>query len=194
MRKTVCLMIVLFEIAFVSAVKISLEPAHISLSGRVNEDLCTQINLYSDREIVFYGEDRWSLRDEGGNFVNYNLDGKEIGLRVEYEKEVHSGEGEFNFCVNSEKSGEFYGVVYFRSKEGIGAIGSLVYLNVRGKRSEDIVIGLSGFNLVLLVVLYLLLIVKNKRMKNKDFQEDIAPSAIVVRRVKPRIERRAVKR
>lgn len=162
MKKIACLMVILFELAFVSAIKISLQPAHISLFGEINKDLCGKINLDSDVEMVFYGEDRWSLKNEGGNFVKYNLKGEELGLKVEYKKEVQSGSGGFDFCVNSAKSGEFYGILYFKSSQGMGAIGSLVYVKASNEVNKNLLIGFSGFSSVLLAFLFLLLMMGNR--------------------------------
>lgn len=147
----------------VGAIKLSLSPAHIYLSGKTNTDICEKIRISSDAGAVFYGEDKWSLKNEGGNFAGYDLNSEQIGLKVSYSDRLAfdgSDKKEIDFCVNSENAGKFYGVIFFKTSSGLGSIGGLVKVNIFNERViwGGLPVSLMGFSSALLLVLLLILI------------------------------------
>lgn len=161
------LLILILLLNNVSAIKISLSPAHINLSGKINTEICQKISLLSDKKVTFYGEDKWSLKNEKNNLAGYTLNSEDINIKVSYPKKVSAQTRQFDFCINSEKEGNFYGILYYKSATGAGGIGSLVKLNIsnEAKRSNDLIVSLSSISLALILILFLLFIWKKKSRK-----------------------------
>jgi len=163
---SILLILILFT-SNVSAIRISLSPAHINLSGKTNTEICQKITLDSDKEVTFYGKDLWSLKDEKGNLALYTLSSKDISIKTTYPKKLSTEIRQFDFCINSEKEGSFYGILYYKSATGAGGIGSLVKLNISNetKSNAGLIVHLFRFSIILVTALFLLLVL-NKKLKS----------------------------
>lgn len=160
------LIILTLSLSSVSAIKISVSPAHIYLSGKTNTNICKKITISSDKEITFYGEDRWSLR-KGESFASYKMSSKQINLTVKYQKEITSNAADIDFCVKSENSGNFYGIIFFKTSDSIGGIGSRVNVEViANPKKIKPIISLSGIGFALLLTLALIILYGRKRNNN----------------------------
>ena len=138
-----------------SAIKISLSPSHISLSGKTGENLCQNISLSSDKNVLFYGEDKWSVKKPKNSFNDYNLSSSSLELTAVYLKEINVKEKEnIAFCIKAKNPGNFYGTLIYKSSSGTGAIGSLIELKI--SKIKKMIAGvsnhrsLSGLNLAMM--------------------------------------------
>lgn len=163
-NKIIILLILIILLNNVSATKISLSPAHIYISGKINTNLCKKFVLSSDKDLILKGEDRWSFKDERSNFAKYNLSSSELSLKLSYPKEITSAIKENYFCINSEKSGTFYGILYYKAVESPAGIGSLIKADIseENKQIPLFLTLISCLSLVLLLSLFSLLLWKSK--------------------------------
>ncbi len=147
------------------AMKISFSPAHILLSGEVNENICKEITLSSDKKVVLYGEDRWALKESENKIEDYILSSKQIGLNVSYPGEISlNSDTSFSFCVNAKNSGIYYGTIIYKSGFGVGGIGGIVKVNIE-KKNESLPEYLLALNSSLLLAFILLLLVEKLKRK-----------------------------
>ena len=155
MMKILSVILIIILMSFsVHAIKISVEPAHINLSGRIGEKLCQEVKVSSDEKTIFLADDKWSLNNEKGNFNGYDLTSGEIGLATEYRKTFSSGD-KFNFCVGASEVGKYYGIVLFKTSAGNAVIGSLVKIEVGENKERDLTI-LSGMIMISLALCLIL--------------------------------------
>ena len=144
-----------------SAIKISLSPSHISLSGKTGENLCQNISLSSDKNVLFYGEDKWSVKKPKNSFNDYNLSSSSLELTAVYLKEINVKEKEnIAFCIKAKNPGNFYGTLIYKSSSGTGAIGSLIELKISKEQAFSLE-NVIALNSIFLLVLLLLLVFKN---------------------------------
>ncbi|MFA5020101.1 MAG: hypothetical protein WC533_03295 [Candidatus Pacearchaeota archaeon] len=117
--------------AEVSCLKISVYPAHININGNKGERICQKIIVLSDSKIEVYAEDKWAIATSKGRLSDYNLSSSYLGITAIYPKQISiTKEKEIDFCIVSQKEGNYSGVLIFKSAEGYAGIGSLIQVEV----------------------------------------------------------------
>ena len=128
--KIVMFVLSIFLLNGVNAISISLSPPNVFLTGKTNEELCTSFIISSDKEVSFKIENKWE-KDLGNNLADYNLTPDQISLAsVHADEIIVNSEDKVNFCVTAKNPGKYNGIILFKSKEGTGAIGGLISLNI----------------------------------------------------------------
>jgi len=158
------ILVLLIFISNAGALRLSLSPSHVSFLGEVDEKICEEIVVASDKEIVLYGDDKWALGRLGDGLRGYDLNHDSLGLEVIYPKEIYlSGERNINFCVKSKSAGKFYGAFIYKSDSGIG-IGNFVEVEIMEKNNFMIESMILGNSFLLLILFVLSLFITDERI------------------------------
>ena len=180
MRGIFFLFFFVFCLSFVSAVSLEMSPPVVEFVGEVGVPMCRNVSVSVSEWSVVSGQDRW-LGGDGlrGDFLSYNLSSEDVGLSVDYPFEVSFiGDRDISVCVNAESEGVYDGALLFNVKGGSAGVVSWMSINVSfGESSlekitgafvsEDDVnyVGVMGFSLVFLLVVFFGLVVFLKRKR-----------------------------
>lgn len=170
-KKVILVLILIFFLNNTGAISISVSPPTTDLIGKVDERICVNFSISSDKTVYFSIENRWSMKNENNKFNDYNLSSQGVSIESDYPKEIGVYFKEkISFCVRARKAGTYNGIILFKSSEGTGAIGTLVKLRVLDEEKYFsgglIVIGLMGINSLLMITLLFLLLFKERLSRN----------------------------
>jgi len=126
-RFSIFFILALFFINLISAGTLQISPKEFSFNLTKGETSCQTIKIVSDNMIETI-EDRWSLI-ESKELKDYTKKAKNLGLEIFYNYNIVNDKHEF--CVSSNKVGEYYGAILYSS--GNLGIGSWIKLEVHGE-------------------------------------------------------------
>jgi hypothetical protein len=173
----------------VSCSEIGVYPYELSLEGNIDETICQKFLISLDENEIIKIEDRWAEKNEiRKELVLHNLDASLLQLKVDYQKkQLVEKNKEVQVCFTSAKSGRYHGAVIFSSENSVSAIGSWVLLDIKGEKEDKsknnipltgnvialsnsykntnilIYILIAGIILCALLIVYLVLIIKNRK-------------------------------
>ena len=172
----------------VSALELGISPPEVKFEGKVNQEICEKIKLFSSKSVSLIGEIKMT-EENSRDLTKYTLNEKEFDIEFEYPKKIENfTETEVEVCVNGGKEGEYYGVILFRGESSSVGVGSWVVVSLSGENESQLarlnlrktitaaVIGVKAeenyalvvlvFSLVLMIVVLILVYVLRKRYKN----------------------------
>ncbi len=180
---------ILFIPTFSTALKVSISPAHLYFSGDTDKILCKELTVLSDTKITLTGEDKWSTNKSGGKLSEYALNSEQLKIKTSYSnKIIINTEKTTEICINATNSGNYYGVILYKSPENSVGIGVLIEANISGENNKLQSnplnsIALTGFVtnennqsqkspisiliLLLMVVLVILCLMLSRKIRNK---------------------------
>ncbi|MDP1729406.1 MAG: hypothetical protein Q8L27_04345 [archaeon] len=143
-----CVLAIFFS-SFSSAFDLKIQPSKLSFDGDINENLCSSLTLLSDSYSgIIDISDKWS-KSSTREINEFNLDSSEFGINLDYETSINfNEEREVQICLRAMKTGEFYGVILVKPREGSFGIGVWVKADIRKDGSFFSLTGDSVLNLV----------------------------------------------
>ncbi len=176
----------IFLFSFVSSLKLGISPAYMDLSGEINEKICKNVSINSDREINVTIEDKWFYgQTQSRNLKDYNLSAEGIGIKFFGDEKVSINQTDrLEICFLAEKTGDYYGIILFSSENNFATIGSWVKLEISGNKINSSPLILTGSaikgifskpdNLVLISSIFVTLIsllFLSKILRNTDIKK-----------------------
>jgi hypothetical protein len=113
-------------------IEIGMSPNEIDFNGRANEAICRSFKLYSDGDIRFIGETRWSTSGER-NLNEYNLDERDIRVNVSFPRIIEifrNKTGEI--CIIAKQRGKYSGALLYRAESYSAGVGSWIKADIDG--------------------------------------------------------------
>lgn len=159
MKKIVIVLGIILALSFVNAFNFGISPGKIQINGGVGDFLCQNISLItSDKNVLVKGEDKWiSEENDVKKITDYLDNASDYGLEVIYPKNVQiNNEYNINFCVKGSKTGEFNGVIIYRTTGGIGGA-SWIKVKLTDEVSAPITGAIVGDNSKKMVLLAMVL-------------------------------------
>jgi hypothetical protein len=126
-------MFFLFFLNFISSLQLGLSPSQVYLKGHVDEKICANFSLNSNRNINVIVKSKWSEK-ESKDIKDYNLSEKEFNIEIIKPERVGIfGKKETEICFIGNKPGNFYSAILFESENGYASVGSWIFLDIEKK-------------------------------------------------------------
>ena len=157
-------LVALFIVCFSSAQSVRVSPLKTELNFEANEkQKCMIIYVLPDEHMNITS--KWSS-DSPGEIDKYVLTVEKNKLKINYTK---NGPGEYEFCFQPQRSGNFYGIIFFQPENGLIKMGSWINLNVTPTTPAEQITLIAGnaisankeyrFDLMTIVVLLFILFI-----------------------------------
>lgn len=142
MKKISIVVTVLFLINFISlisAVKIGISDSKIDFSGKINEEMCNKITVYSDYDGFLIGKTKWAKSKEFEKDLRYYiLNYSDIGVKIDYPERVKVNEKkEIEICLTGEKPGDYFGALLYSTENSYAGVGVWIYANIYGEETKQ---------------------------------------------------------
>jgi hypothetical protein len=171
------------SISFCSAVDFGISPGIIKFSEKQNEINCQNFTIIGGDKDIFNGDVKWS-NENSKDISDYNLFSKELNINVTLPSGIKAGQ--YQVCISSEKSGNYYGALMYKLNNSSYGIGTWIELKVEGNNPIQNILSLTGstikemsyqkaflFTPILFFIILFFLLVKLKRKNNTEFKENI---------------------
>lgn len=176
---------IILLINLISAAKLGASPASVEFNGSINEKICQRIILFSSNETII-GDDKWSFNKEFVKDIKeYNTNAEDLDIKIDYSKEMFvENRKEIEVCLTAKKSGNYYGILSFRTENKPAGVGIWVIVDIDNNGSiklgsfkitgsaiddkiinQDMVKMALGFNTFFLFIDFLVLIIMKRKMR-----------------------------
>lgn len=159
MNKIFCLLIVIFLIPIVDAVKLGASNSNINFSMEVNDKECNRVEIGTDYYGNIIGELKFA-KTNSPNIKNYKFDGNYFKIKTEYEKEINfkkPGNKETEICLTAKNPGNYSGLIIYKTNGKNAAIGIFINIIVKERKIDKNMALLLTPSIFLSVLLILLI-------------------------------------
>lgn len=135
MKKIILGFFICILLPFVISLEVS--PSQINFHGKTGETICKKFTI-SGSNLNIIANDRWTLDENiGRDFLAHKSSARDLGLRIDYEKEFFIEESiEKKICLSGEKTGDYHGVLLFRADGHNSGVGTWISVELSG---EDLI-------------------------------------------------------
>jgi hypothetical protein len=133
-EKSLCFILILILIGFVSAVQLRINPTKLDFNSNIGEKICNNLSIFSDYKGDITGSTKWSMF-YSKDIKDYSLDAGDLGLKLEFSERIKvNNSGKSQVCIISKKSGEYYGALLYNTENSPAGVG--IWLNVKINASD----------------------------------------------------------
>ena len=129
----------LILISSVYAIQLRISPAKIEFNLSVGEEVCNEINIFSDYNGDIIGNAKWS-KVYSKNIKNYLLNAEELKLKVEFSERIRIDNSEkTQVCLTAEEPGEYYGALLYNTEKSPAGVGIWIFVKVSGETGNRLI-------------------------------------------------------
>lgn len=121
-------------------------PPELFFNGSINENICKSITLNGTENIIIL--DRWVKdKEKTKDLSQYNIKSEDLKLNFNYLNQFYlEGHKSINICLNSKRTGEYFGVLLIQSREKPVGLG--IWINAKITSLEEEKVSLINSNVI----------------------------------------------
>lgn len=171
-KSVICLLIplIVFNLIFVNAAQLSISPPELFINGSIGKENCREIKITTDYNGYIILELKWSLVNSR-EIKDYTLNPEYFKIIEKYPEKIYFKDKDkktINVCFDGEKSGDYNGILMFKTENSYAGIGIWIHLNLEEEKiNKTKLIIYSSPTILLFFLLFLLMIRKNGSNSSK---------------------------